>query len=54
MIGGMLSITMGAVLKAVSYKDFKNLTCFFTYSMWMGLFGIGSYVFSILNLVKFF
>ena len=31
MIGGMLSIVMGAVLKAVSFKDFKKSNCFFTY-----------------------
>ncbi len=50
---GMLSVVLGTVLKAVTL-DGLNKTAFFVYSQWLGIFGMFSYILTILNMVLYF
>ena len=54
MMLGMLGIIFGSVIKAIAFKNINTMACFFNYSQWLGLFGFGSYLLAILNMIRYF
>ncbi len=54
LVGGMLCIVLGTVLKAVALPRLNNVASLFTYSQFLGLFGLAGYAASVANLIQFF
>lgn len=50
----MLGIIFGTVIKAIAFKRINTMVCYFNYSQWLGIFGFGSYILAILNMVEYF